>query len=123
MRIKILYLSIILSSILFLQTPSYAQDYDKPSSDKDTENITSETVNKLRPGMELRKIGGINMVVPKGTQIYKEGSLIRMEEDGDYTARRLEEVDSRFNKLEGRQKKLEEDIQELRKLLTKDQKQ
>lgn len=123
MRRKNIYAPILILFLLLLPGISYAQDYEADNKKGDIEEITPETVNKLRPGMELRKIGGINMVVPEGTQVYKQGAMLIMEEDGDYSARRFKIMDERFNKLDERLQKIEAEIAELRNLLNKAKKE
>lgn len=113
---------ILLASFAWLQSASFAQDYKDSENTADTEDVTPETINKLRPGMELRKIGGINMIVPEGAKIYKQGAMLIMEDDGDYSARRFKDMNNRFFRLEERtkvleekNKKLEDEVKELRK--------
>jgi len=110
---------ILFASLLSFQPVSYAEDeYKKADSVRDNlEEVALEEGIQVPPGMELRKIGGINMVVPNGLKVYKDGPVFRMEEDGGYSARRFKETDERFNKLEEAQKKLEEDIAQLRKAI------
>ena len=65
--------------------------------------------------MEIKKIGGINMVVPVGTKFYMEGAQVKMEEAPEYSARRFKEMDDRFIKMEEREQKMEEEIRKLEK--------
>ncbi len=129
MKIIKITLFILLASFACFRPASLAQDYTDSENKADTEDVTPETVNKLRPGMELRKIGGINMIVPEGAKVYKQGAMLIMEEDGDYSARRFKDMNDRFFKLEEKEKlleerykKLEEEVKELRKLINKEQK-
>ena len=120
--------------LLLLRSVSYAQDYEDNSIKKDLRKITPESANQVPIGMEIRRIGGINMVVPIGTQFYKEGSQLKMEEASEYSARRFWEVTERVNKLEekaralegklknleDKQKKTDAEIEELRKIISKE---
>ena len=100
---------------------SYAQDggYDTADSEKeeskDIAKIRKESFSQVRPGMQVKKIAGLNMLVPEGTQFYKQGAQVRMEEDGDYSARRFQEMDVRLQKTEKKVRMLERELTELRK--------
>lgn len=104
---------ILVVSLLLLQSVCKAQDYEDDSVKEDLRQITPETANQVPLGMELRRIGGINMVVPEGTQFYKEGSQLKMEEASEYSARRFWETTERINKLEEKTKALEERLNNL----------
>jgi len=71
----------------------------------------------LRPGMQLRKIGGINAVVPEGTEIYERKGLLFIESPEEYAARRFKETEERFQKLESTVKAFGEKIENLTKEL------
>ena len=107
------------AALLLLFLPAlYAQEYnEKKKPPQDMHEMTPENINDLRPGMEVRKVGGINMVVPEGTQFYMEGSQLKMEEASEYSARRFKDVDERFKAMEAREKKLEEEIKALQEAL------
>ncbi|MDD5428339.1 MAG: hypothetical protein PHI58_03765 [Candidatus Omnitrophica bacterium] len=101
-------------ALFFLQNAICAQtDYDK--NGKDVHKMTPENINEVRPGMEVKKIGGINMVVPEGTQFYMEGSQVKMEEAGEYAARRFKSMTENFKALEDKVTKLEERVLKLEK--------
>ncbi len=89
---------------------SFAQSNGDYKKLKDTRELTPKNANQLRPGMELRSIGGINMVVPEGTQYYTEGSQVKMEEASEYAARRFKDADERFKSLEDRVSNMEKEV-------------
>jgi len=68
----------------------------------------------LRPGMELKKIGGINMIVPEGTEIYEENGQFRVEGVEEYAARRFRKTEERMAELEENQRELKEEIRKLK---------
>ncbi len=105
------------ASLFLFLSALYAQDYNDNKKPQDTHEMTPENINEVRPGMELRKVGGINMIVPEGTQFYMEGSQLKMEEAGEYAARRFRQVDERLKAMEEREKKLEEEIKKLQEAL------
>jgi len=104
---------ILLVTFLCFQGPSYA--VDELTKKEYIEEAALENGVQVPPGMELRRIGGINMIVPQGAKLYKDGPVFRMEDDGGYASRKLKNMDDRFNKLDEQLKKIEEEIVELRK--------
>ena len=75
---------------------------------------TKESAMEVPPGMELRKIGTIKMVVPKGTQVSKKGSLVVMEGPDEYAARNIYEMNGRLMGLEARQMNIERETESLK---------
>lgn len=70
--------------------------------------------SELPPGMEVIKVGSAKILVPKGTKVYKRGSLITLETINEYTARKLVELDERLKEIETRQNQLEEEIKKIK---------
>ncbi|MBU0881042.1 MAG: hypothetical protein KKE81_02465 [Candidatus Omnitrophica bacterium] len=98
---------LILTAVLFcFQSASYAQNYDNNKS-SDIHEVNAEASDQLRPGMKLMKVGGINMLVPEGTKFYKQGAQVKMEQAGEYSARRFKEMDERLSKTDERIMKVE----------------
>lgn len=129
MKIRKIILFILFVSFACFQAVSFAQEYKDNEERAYNEDVTSEPVNKPLPGMEVRKIGGINMMVPEGSRVYKQGATLILEDDGGYAARRLKDMNDRFFKMEEKQKyleerykKLEEEIKELRKAVEESRK-
>lgn len=111
-KIKIL---IFLIAFFSFPGPSGAQEYeDNSRKQDDVHKEGPESVNTLPPGMEIMKIGGINMLVPQGTQFYMQGSQLKMEEASEYSARRFQDMDKRLQRIEEKQSKMEEEIENLR---------
>ncbi|MCX5678985.1 MAG: hypothetical protein NTY76_07795 [Candidatus Omnitrophica bacterium] len=86
------------------------------SSDNKEANI------EIPPGMELRMMGSIKMIVPKGTQLHKKGSLVVMEGPDEYAARNIYEMNGRLVGLEARQLNIEKELEGLRQAVLKQQK-
>ncbi|MGE5197280.1 MAG: hypothetical protein ACM3IL_02115, partial [Deltaproteobacteria bacterium] len=61
---------------------------------------------QLAPGMEIKKIGDVNLVVPVGTRVHQEGSLVVVEPLDEYTARKFIDIEKHFAALEARQQEL-----------------
>jgi len=59
------------------------------------------------PGMDVIKVGTANVLVPEGTQVFEKKGLITIETIGQYTARRLIEIEERFVAIETRVEVLE----------------
>ena len=76
-------------------------------------NYTEPEV-KVGPGLEVTKVGNMNIVAPKGSQITQEGGQINVEDISAYVARKLEEVDQRFLNLEKQQEEMKESIDQLK---------
>lgn len=72
---------------------------------------------EIPPGMELRKVGSIKMIVPKGTQVRKKGSLVIMEGPDEYAARNIYEMNSRLMAMEARQLSVERELEGLRQAM------
>ena len=73
------------------------------------------------PGMEVKNVGGINVIVPQGTRVHKEGSQIVYEDLGEYLGRRFYELTERLETLRGEQEKqsallsqLQQEIEKIR---------
>jgi len=108
---EILIVAILAFSLLFSSTPIFAEECG------DTGVINSETnlyvESEIPPGMENKKIGSRNFVVPKGTRLYKRGAATFIEGPDAYSARRFETMESRLEKIEKSIKELREEINAL----------
>lgn len=69
------------------------------------------------PGMEVIEVGQTKVVVPKDSQIRKEGGLIILESPNQYVARRLVDFDQRLSLLEKQTLELKNQIGQLEKAL------
>jgi hypothetical protein len=115
-------LLIVLFSI-FCVTVSLAQQEDTlpteqnvsivaPGGDKvDTQKF------KVGPGMEIIKIKGANIIVPKDTRVYRQGSQIIYEDIGEYLGRRFEELEKRIQAIENGQSKIKEELKKIKQEL------
>ena len=117
MRYRVLFVLVILSSII-LPVSSMAQDeegYNKPEESASDTVAKNKTANvTVPPGMELRKIGSLNLVVPEGAQMRKEKSQWIMEGPEDFAARSISEIKARLDGIEKEQKELKESISSLK---------
>ena len=68
----------------------------------------------IRPGMELRKVGGLNLIVPEGSEIYKDRGRWVMEEPEAFAARNFKEIKSRLDKLEKENQSLKDEVEKLK---------
>ena len=83
-----------------------------PETNSDTESAESaeSADSEVPPGMEIKKVGGINFIVPKGAKLYKRGGITTMEGASAYSARRFDTIESRLGKLEESVKELKEEM-------------
>ena len=70
---------------------------------------------QLSPGMESVKVGDVNLVVPKGAKVHKEGSLLVVEDMGTYSARKFVEIEGKLKHMEEEQGELKAQIEGLAK--------
>ena len=119
MKYRVLFMLILLLSILF-ESGAIAQD-EKSDSVNNPAEYSTETVVKdkpgnvvVPPGMELRKIGSLNLVVPEGSRIRKDRSQWIMEGPEDFAARSISEIKKRLDDMEKEQKELKKSIEELK---------
>jgi hypothetical protein len=74
---------------------------------------------EVPPGMELLEMGAAKVVVPVGTKVRRIGSLIILEDDGEYMSRRFLEMEERIQELEAKEKELKQEIEALKQTLDK----
>jgi len=74
------------------------------------------------PGMEVIEAKGVNIMVPKGTRIRREGGLLIIEDISAYSARKFVELEGRLNNLEIQQNELKVHIDRVIKLVEELQK-
>ncbi|MCQ9206375.1 MAG: hypothetical protein NG740_00615 [Omnitrophica bacterium] len=68
----------------------------------------------VKPGMELRKIGGINLLIPEGAKVYEQGGQYFIESTEEFAARRLKEMESRLEAMENKVTGLSGEIENLK---------
>jgi chromosome segregation ATPase len=84
----------------------YAQDY--------TDDTGRDTGVKLRPGMEIIRENGVNIVVPEGGRVYKEtAGYSRIESATEYSARKFKDMEERLKKIEEKQQAIMERLEEI----------
>jgi len=71
--------------------------------------------SRMPPGMAVKKIDRINVVVPKDAKIYKKGMTASVEGGDEYAARKFIDVDDRFAKNESTMETLKKELLELKK--------
>ncbi len=95
--LQLLLVVIILLPALFTITPSaFSQYIGKGAED-----------NPVSPRMETITIQNVRYLLPKGTKFRKRAGVITFEGPGEYTARRLSELEERFQESEKKLNRLE----------------
>lgn len=110
-------------------TGSYAEDAylsdDSAENYSQQENLrdyryTEDGDIVIPPGMELRKVGKINILLPEGTKISKVGNRIITEGANEYMARRFLEIEARFEAIKKEQDALRKIIEDLKGTIGKE---
>jgi len=70
---------------------------------------------KFYPGMEIKKVGDVNVLMAKGSKLRHENDLLVIESAEEYVSPKLIEMDKRLSGLEIRQKILENEMEQLKK--------
>ena len=120
MKCRALFMLALPLSFLFTGSAG-AQDEKDESYSKPAEYASEITVRdrsgdiKVPQGMELKKIGSLNLVVPEGSRVRKDRSQWIMEGPEDFAARNISEIKTRLDGIEREQKELKKSIEELKK--------
>jgi len=61
-------------------------------------------------GMEIKKIGGINMIVPEGTEVRRTGSRLHIETAEEYSARKFKLLEKNMDTLNMKNTELRKQI-------------
>lgn len=88
--------------LICLPLIAFAEEYEK---------------EQVPDGMELIQAGTVRILVPKGARVKREGSLIIVEDLGEYVGRKFLEMEERFAKFEEKEEELRKEIEELKKVL------
>jgi len=80
---------VLFSMLIFFTSIVYGEGYSEKR-----DNVL------IPPGMETIKEGDVNVVVPKGGRLRKQGSVMLIETADEYSARKFEDSDNRFKKME-----------------------
>lgn len=88
--------------LICLPLIAFAEEYEK---------------EQVPDGMELIQAGTVRILVPKGARVKREGSLIIVEDLGEYVGRKFLEMEERFAKFEEKEEERRKEIEELKKAL------
>ena len=110
---------LILAIFLAICLPVLAQQYGGQGSAAEGENSKKgKSSLSYRPGLEVRKIGALKVLVPEDGRVYTdEHGRSVIESAEEYAARRFKDVEKRFEKVELTQEKILERIKEIETLL------
>lgn len=77
----------------FYTTEQIRAEYAQPPGERKVSSssgsVTGENDTMVGPGMEVRDVGGVRVIVPQGAKVYREGSQVIFEDTGEYLARRF----------------------------------
>ncbi len=101
-RIRVSILSFVIIFLATTTCPALAADKDN-----------------IPPGMEIRKVGDLQILVPKGAEVTRtgKGGLIRIESTSEYTSRELIEINRRLESLQKNQEMLNNKLHELQEAI------
>ena len=105
MKATALFLVIIIGLVVFSASSVVAQ------------NEETESDIEVPAGMEVKKVGATNILVPKGAGIRKEGASLFVEGTNTLLSRKLRDIEMRFNKLEVEHRALVEEVEQLQKIV------
>jgi hypothetical protein len=97
------YVFILLSAIIFSSFLVYAKN--KPGGDEEHVEVS--------PGMEIKRVGAVNRLVPIGTKVVDKDGLVTTESMGAYVSRRFIETGNRFDAIENTLAAMKETLQSL----------
>jgi len=69
--------------------------------------VQAQESKDIPPGMELRRVNDVNLVLPKGVRVTERDGLIIIEPLETYVARRMQELEALVQELRQRLEKLE----------------
>lgn len=86
-----------------------------------TDPVCAQDDIEVPAGMEIRKIGDLKIVVPKGAKVEKggKGGPIFVESMSEYTSRKLVEIEERLDEAIENQSRLQDDIESLNQTVDK----
>lgn len=79
-----------------------------PAKDKDED---------VPVGMEILKVGDAKVLVPKGTQMRKQGDMNIVEDISEYSSRKFVEIEGRFEALENTTKRMQAEMAEIKEMI------
>lgn len=99
-------LSLVSVLILLLPLAGYAKENKKTRGPN------------IGEGMEIRKIKGLNLLIPKDAVTWYEGDVLKVEDSTGYSASRFIEIDEQFKQINKAVVNLQAQIDELKRRLT-----
>ena len=96
----ILIVVVLIFSLIFTSGPIFAKEYGDVGVISSETGSDSDAESDIPPGMEIKKVGSADLMVPKGAKLYKRGAVTFMEGASAYSARRLNAMEKRINKIE-----------------------
>ena len=94
------------------------------SADADIKYLKGEDYNpdgqggyKLGAGLEIIKVGDLNIIAPKGSRIRRHGSQIILEDPAEYLGRKFDDINKRFSVLENNQQDIQAQLQKITQFL------
>ena len=103
-RLKCLFAVLVLISCI--AWPAYSQE-DDGTKDR-----------SVPTGMEIKKVGNANVMMPKGGTFTKEGDLLVLEGPTAYAARKFVVVEKRLAKIDSQISALQKDMEEIKETLS-----
>jgi peptidoglycan hydrolase CwlO-like protein len=74
-----------------------------------------EKEEEIPPGMEIKRVGKLDLMLPKDMKVTQKGSVWVVETTQQYIARRFMEMEEQIARLKEEQEALKEEIEELKK--------
>ena len=105
----------ILTSVLVLVSCSISPVFALDEKMEATKEKETKSQVKISPGMMLWKRGDTSILIPKGGKLKREGTMVFIESDSEYSSRNFQEARRRFRKIEKKQRKMEKELAELKK--------
>ncbi len=65
-------------------------------------------------GMELIKVGGTDVLVPRGTKVTQRGSQLILEPPEQYLARKIQDLEEEISRLKSEQAQMKKEIESLK---------
>jgi len=84
-----------------------------------SENRGTDARPALSPGLEIKKIGDVNVVVPKGGEVRREGGVVTIESTAEYAAEGFIKVNERLSKIEDEQTAIRNEMDHLKEVVDK----
>lgn len=95
----------------------YDQLFESPRLSTPSGSMRQANDSAVGPGMEIKDVGGIRVIVPKGARVYKDGSHVVFEDIGEYLARRFEVMETEIAALQENLHRHEQEIARLKEEL------